>query len=57
MNNAKKKKKKRKKERKEKKKEENNRMGKTRDFFKKIGEIKGTFKQKQAQLKTEMART
>ena len=38
-------------------KEENNRMGKTRDFFKKIGEIKGTFKQKQAQLKTEMART
>ena len=23
--------------------EENNRMGKTRDFFKKIGDIKGTF--------------
>ena len=23
--------------------EENNRIGKTRDFFKKIGEIKGTF--------------
>ena len=33
MNNAKKKK----------KKEENNRMGKTRDLFKKIGDIKGSF--------------
>ena len=25
------------------KKEENNRMGKTRDFFKKTGDVKGTF--------------
>ena len=29
--------------------EENNRMGKTRDLFKKIGDIKGTFHAKMAQ--------
>ena len=31
--------------------EENNRMGKTRDFFKKIGDIKGTFHIKMGSIK------
>ena len=31
--------------------EENNRMGKTRDLFKKIGDIKGTFHAKMASIK------
>ena len=34
--------------------EENNRMGKTRDLFKKIGHIKGTFHAKMGSVKTEM---
>ena len=34
--------------------EENNRMGKTRDLFKKIGETKGTFHAKMSSLRTEM---
>ena len=34
--------------------EENNRMGKTRDLFKKIRDTKGIFMQRWAQLKTEM---
>ena len=34
--------------------EENNRMGKTRDFFKKIRDIKGTFYVKMGMVKTEM---
>ena len=34
--------------------EENNRMGKTRDLFKKIRDTKGIFHAKWAQLKTEM---
>ena len=36
--------------------EENNRMGKTRDLFKKIGDTKGTFHAKIGTIKTEMAR-
>ena len=36
--------------------EENNRMGKTRDLFKKIGDTKGTFHAKIGTTKTEMAR-
>ena len=31
--------------------EENNRMGKTRDFFKKVGGIKGTFHVKMGMIK------
>ena len=34
--------------------EENNRMGKTRDLFKKIRDTKGTFHARWAQLRTEM---
>ena len=34
-----------------------NRMGKTRDLFKKIRDIKGTFHAKMAQQRTEMVRT
>ena len=41
MNNAKK----------EREREENNRMGKTRDLHKKIGEIKGTFHAKMGSIK------
>ena len=37
--------------------EENNRMGKTRDLFKKIRDTKGTFYAKWAQYKTEMVWT
>ena len=36
--------------------EENNRMGKTRDLFKKIRDTKGTFHAKIGTIKTEMAR-
>ena len=36
--------------------EENNRMGKTRDLFKKTGDTKGTFHAKIGTIKTEMAR-
>ena len=34
--------------------EENNRMGKTRDLYKKIRDIKGTFHSKMGSIKTEM---
>ena len=34
--------------------EENNRMGKTRDLFKKIKDTKGTFHAKKGTIKTEM---
>ena len=34
--------------------EENNRMGKTRDFFKKIRDSKGTFHAKIGSIRTEM---
>ena len=37
--------------------EENNRMGKTRDLFKKIGDTKGTFHAEMGTIKTETART
>ena len=37
--------------------EENNRMGKTRDLFKKIRDTKGTFHAKMSSIKTEMAWT
>ena len=37
--------------------EENNRMGKTRDLFKKIRDTKGTFHAKMVQLRTEMVWT
>ena len=37
--------------------EENNRMGKTRDFFKKIRDAKGIFHAKMAQQSTEMVWT
>ena len=37
--------------------EENNRMGKTRDFFKKIGDTKVTFHAKIGTIKDKMART
>ena len=37
--------------------EENNRMGKTRHLFTKMRDIKGTFMQKWAQLRTEMIGT
>ena len=37
--------------------EENNRMGKTRDLFKKIRNIREHFMQRQAQLRTEMVWT
>ena len=37
--------------------EENNRMGKTRDLFKKIRETKGTFHVKMGTIKTEMVWT
>ena len=37
--------------------EENNRMGKTRDLFKKIRHTKGTFMQRWAQLRTKMVWT
>ena len=37
--------------------EENNRMGKAKDLFKEIGDIKGTFNAKWAQKRTEMSRT
>ena len=37
--------------------EENNRMGKTRDLFKKIRDIKGTFHAKMGSLRTEMVCT
>ena len=36
--------------------EENNRMGKTRDLFKKIGDTKGTFLANVDTIKTETAR-
>ena len=37
--------------------EENNRMGKTRDLFKKIRDTKGTFHAKMGSVKTEMVWT
>ena len=37
--------------------EENNRMGKTRDFFKKTGDTKGTFHIKMGTIKDRKART
>ena len=37
--------------------EENNRMGKTRDLFKKIGDTKGTFHAKMGSFRTEMVWT
>ena len=37
--------------------EENNRMGKTRDLFKKIRDTKGTFHAKIGSIKTEMVWT
>ena len=37
--------------------EENNRMGKTRDLFKKIRDTKGTFHERWAQKRTEMVWT
>ena len=37
--------------------EENNRMGKTRDLFKKIGDTKGTFHAKTGTIRKEMSRT
>ena len=37
--------------------EENNRMEKTRDLFKKIGDTKGRFCAKMGTIKTEIART
>ena len=37
--------------------EENNRMGKTRDLFKKIRDTKGTFYAKMGSVETEMIRT
>jgi len=37
--------------------EENNRMGKTRDLFKKIRDTKGTFHAKMATIGTEMVWT
>ena len=37
--------------------EENNRMGKTRDLFKKIGDIKGTFNARMDIIKEEKVRT
>ena len=37
--------------------EENNRMGKTRDLFKKIGAIKGTFHARMGTIQTETVRT
>ena len=35
----------------------NNRKGKTRDFFKKIGNIKGMFHLEMGTIKTEMVKT
>ena len=37
--------------------EENNRKGKTRDLFKKIRDIKGTFQAKMGSIRTEMVGT
>ena len=37
--------------------EENNRMGKTRAFFKDIGDTNGTFHEKMGSIKTEMVWT
>ena len=37
--------------------EENNRMGKTRDIFKKIGDTKGTFHAKMGTIKDRKVRT
>ena len=37
--------------------EENNRMGKTRDLFKKIRDTKGTFHAKMGSIRTEMVST
>ena len=37
--------------------EENNRMGKTRDLFKKVGDTKGTFHVKMGSIRTEMVWT
>ena len=37
--------------------EENNRMGKNRDLFKKIGDIKGTFHARMGMKRTEMRKT
>ena len=37
--------------------EENNRMGKTRDFFKKIRDTKGTFHAKMSPIRAEMVWT
>ena len=37
--------------------EENNRMGKTRDLFKKFTDTKGTFHERWAQKRTKMVRT
>ena len=37
--------------------EKNNRMGKTRDLFKKTGDTEGTFCAKMGTVKTEIART
>ena len=42
---------------KKKKREENNRMGKTRDLFKKIRDTKGTFHAKMGSIRTEMVWT
>ena len=36
--------------------DENSRMGKTRDLFKKFGDIRGTLPARIAQLRTEMVR-
>ena len=37
--------------------EENNRMGKTRDLFKKTGDIKGTFHVRMSMIRTETVST
>ena len=37
--------------------EENNRMGNTRDLFKKVGDTKGTFHVKMGSIRTEMVWT
>ena len=37
--------------------EENNRMGKTRDFFKKTGDIKGNFHARMGMKRTEIVRS
>ena len=37
--------------------EENNRMGKTRDLFKKVRDTKGTFHAKMGSIRTKMVQT